>query len=830
MENLISLLFDLVSKSYSLANNNQSLLFITKYGRKMKRILLIIVFLLFSQVKAEFQFVGEIKSYKVLDNRIELELTNAKFNLYVVDKNILRFRYTNRNEFSQAPSYAVVYQITEKPKFTVKDNGNYIVLTTDELIVEISKNPCRVSIFDKNKNLLNKDEESFGVAFDNDDVRCFKKFFNDERFYGLGEKSDDLLKNGKQYTLWNSDFPAYTSRKDELYLSIPFFIGIRKNVAYGIFFDNTYKSYFNFGASNNRFFWFGAEGGEMDYYFIYGPEIKRVISDYTKLTGRIELPPLWALGYQQSRYSYYPESTVRRIAKTFRERKIPCDVIYLDIHYMDGYRVFTWNKERFPEPEKLLADLKEMGYKVIPIIDPGVKADSNYFAAREGNKKDLFAKYPDGEFYQGEVWPSWAYFPDFTKKETRIWWGEKLSALLKQGIEGFWNDMNEPAVWGQNFPDIVLFDDNGYKANHKKIHNVYGFSMAQATREGLRRFSDKRHFILTRAGFSGVQRYAAVWTGDNIATDEHLRLACTMPLNMGLSGVPFVGSDVGGFIGEPTNEMYIRWYQLGAFTPFFRGHSAIDTRYREPFSFNEYVENDVRRAIEMRYRMLPFWYNEFYNSTQTGLPIMRAMFINYQDDENSYSYDAQFQYMLGENLLVAPIINSSDRFKKLYLPKGKWYDWNNNNVVDGSQWLIKEVPMNQIPLYIKEGGIIPMQEVLNYVGEKIIESLEFIVFPSTKSEYTFYEDDGLTYDYEKGKYSLTKFSVTQNSKLIKLTVEKIKNDYQSSVKEYNLTFVGINTPKKVLVNGNEYKNFSYENNMLKIKTGANELRTIELIY
>jgi len=799
----------------------------------MKKILLLLIafFLCISiSIKADFEFVGEIRSYKVFGNRIEFKLTNAKFNLYVIDKNIVRFRFTNRKDFTSAPSYGIIYSLPEKSQFEVIDQKGKLIVKTGELQINISKNPCRVSIYDSENNLINADEESFGVAFDNDEVRCFKKLFNDERFYGLGEKSDGLLKNGKQYTLWNSDFPAYTSRKDELYQSIPFFIGIRNYKAYGIYFDNSYKSYFNFGASNNRFYWFGAEQGEMDYYFIYGPDIKRVISDYTKLTGRVKLPPLWALGFQQSRYSYYPESTVRTIAKSFRETKFPCDVIYLDIHYMDGYRVFTWDKERFPEPEKLLSELKSLGFKVITIIDPGVKADTNYFVAKEGIKNDLFAKYPDGTYYQGEVWPSWSFFPDFTKEATRIWWGEKLRDWLKYGVEGIWNDMNEPAVWGQNFPDIVLFNDNGYYASHKKIHNVYGLSMARATYEGLRKHSDKRHFILTRAGFSGIQRYAAVWTGDNIANDEHLYLACTMSINMNLSGVPFIGSDVGGFIGEPSDNLLVRWYQLGAFTPFFRAHSSIDTRFREPFHLSEFVNVHIKNAIELRYKLLPFWYNEFYNSSMSGMPIMRAMFVNFQNDENCYYHDAQYQYMLGENLLVAPVLNSFDKFKKLYLPKGKWYDVDENKIVDGGNWIVKEVPINKVPLFLKEGGIIPMQKVLNYVGEETIDSLEFMIFPSAYSEYNFYEDDGITYEYENGKFSLTKFSVMQNSKSIKMTVEKIKNDYQSSVKKYTLTFVGINSPNKVLVNGKETKNYSYENKILKINTASNELKTLELIF
>ncbi len=763
-------------------------------------ILFLIIILIVTELQAEFKYAGEIRSFKPYMDHIEFILSNAKLNIYVVNSNIIRFRYTSLDEFSKAPSYSVVFKQAITVNSELKEENDKYVLSTDELIVQIKKNPCRVSVYDKQMNLLNTDEESFGVSFDNEEVRCFKKLFSDEKFYGLGEKSDGLLKNGKQYTLWNSDYPSYTGRKDELYESIPFFIGIRNYKAYGIFFDNTYKSYFNFGASNNRFYWFGADKGEMDYYFIFGPEIKRIVSDYTKLTGRIEMPPMWALGYQQSRWSYYPESKVRSIAKTFREKNIPCDVIYLDIDYMNGYRVFTFDKNRFPDPAKMISDLKNDGFKIIPIIDPGVKADPNYFMAKEGLEKDLFAKYPDGIPYQGEVWPSWAYFPDFTKKETRDWWGTHLSSFLDLGIEGFWNDMNEPSTWGQSFPDLVQFNDNGFTAGHKKIHNVYALSMARATREGLRKYSAMRHFVLTRAGFAGVQRYSAVWTGDNEATEEHLKLACTMPQNLGLSGVPFVGSDVGGFIGEPTNDMYVRWMQLGAFTPFFRGHAERNSRAHEPWAFNEDVENLVRQVIQLRYKLLPFWYSEFYNASQTGLPIMRPVFMNYQNDENCYKEDAQYQYMLGEYSLIAPVLQSTDRFKKLYLPEGRWYDVNANKTLQGGQWLVIEVGLNKIPIYFKEGGIFPMQDVQNYVGEKKIEQIEFVIFPAAKSSYAFYEDDGISYEYEKGIYSLTNFSLKKDSKSLKLNVEKTKSGYTSTVKNYLLTFVDAPKPKRISIN------------------------------
>ena len=756
-------------------------------------------------LQAKFEFAGEIKSFKAEEGRVEFVLSNALLNVYIIDSNIVRFRYTNRDRFSPAPSYAVVYKSAHAGKIDMREEAGKFLISTGELIIEIKKDPCRITVYDKAMNLLNADDDSFGVSFDEGEIRCHKKLFTDERFFGLGEKADDrLVKNGSQYIMWNTDYYAYTSRQDPLYVSIPFFIGMRNHKAYGIFLDNTYKSCFNMGASSDRYYWFGAEKGELDYYFINGPDMRRVISGYTKLTGRMELPPVWALGYQQSRWSYYPESTVRSIAKSFREKNIPCDVIYLDIHYMDGYRVFTWDKNRFPDPEKLLGDLKNEGFKIIPIIDPGVKADENYFAAKEGIEKDLFAKYPDGKLYRGEVWPGWSYFPDFTKSETRAWWGEKIAGLLNTGVAGIWNDMNEPSVWGQAFPDIVQFDDNGFKSDHKKIHNVFALEMAHATRDGFKKYSRERHFLLSRAGYAGIQRYSANWTGDNVSSEEHLRLACTMPLNIGLSGQPFIGSDIGGFMGgEPTNEMYIRWLQIGSFSPFFRGHSAIETKAREPFAFNEETQNIARKVIQLRYKLLPFWYNEFYNSTQTGLPVMQPLFLNFQDDENCYSAESQYQFTIGENLLVAPVVVSTDKTKKLYLPKGKWYDWMNNRTVNGGEWKIIEVPLDMTPLFIREGGMIPMQEVQNYTDEKEIKQLELVIFPAGKSNYTLYEDDGRTYRYSSGEYNLTEFKCESDDSAIKLTVQRTKSGFQNRRTSYLFTFLNTVMPKRIKINDKE---------------------------
>ena len=765
----------------------------------------------------KFQFAGDILSYQKFEDRIEFKLSNGLFNIYPVDDNIIRLRFTNQDNFSKAPSYAVVYNSTVP--YSLNDKTAYYQISTKDLMVRISKSPCRVSIYDKNMNLLNEDEKSFGVSFDADEVRCFKIFFKDELFYGLGEKTKNLKKNGEQWTMWNSDTPAYNEKTDPLYQSIPFFIGVRNHKAYGIFFDNTYKSYFNMGASNNRFYWFGADKGELDYYFINGPEIKRVINLYTLLTGRMELPPLWSLGYQQSKWSYYPESAVRNLAENFRDKQIPCDVIYLDIHYMNGYRVFTWDKNRFPQPGKMLSDLATDGFKVITIVDPGVKADTeNYNVAKEGLEQNLFAKYPDGIVYEGEVWPGWAYFPDFTKKESREWWGKKNALLLNQGVAGIWNDMNEPSAWGQAIPDILQFDDNGYGSNYKKIHNVYALEMAKATFEGIINQTNTRPFILTRAGFSGIQRYAAVWTGDNVANEEHLKLACTMVQGLSLSGVPFCGSDVGGFFDSPSQRLYTRWMQLGAFTPFLRGHTIINTRDQEPWAFGEEVENNVRKILNLRYELLPFFYNEFYNASQTGVPILRSMFLNYQDDDECYTHNAQYQFMIGDNLLVAPVLSGTENSKKLYLPAGKWLDWWSNKVYEGNQWIFVEVPINKIPLFIKEGAVIPMQETQNFVGEKIIEKLTFRIFPAEHSVYSFYEDDGKTLDYKNGEFLRKEFTIDNNSGL-KISIVSKEGNYNPGIKTYVLKIFRENPVKNITVNGKNLNTIKSTEDFQKASSG-----------
>jgi alpha-glucosidase len=599
-------------------------------------------------------------------------------------------------------------------------------------------------------------------------VTTHKRVLPDERFIGLGEKSGGLNRRGVAYQNWNTDAFGYGGSSDPLYGSHPFYIGLHSarsaKIIYGIFLDNPYRTYFNFQASNNRFASFGAEDGEMNYYLISrgaNTSVGAVLEDYTHLTGRTELPPLWSLGYHQCRYSYFPDKEVLNVARTLREKQIPADVIWSDIHYMDAYKVFTWHPERFPQPKKTLAELETMGFKTVVITDPGIKVEKGYAAYEDGVKQNIFLKYPDGVLYQGDVWPGACNFPDFTSPKARLWWGDKLKGLMDDGVDGFWTDMNEPAAWGQSIPNMIEFDFEasigaGQKASYKKGHNVFGMQMARASYEGAKKhLGGKRPFNLTRASYAGVQRYGAVWTGDNTASDDHLLLGARIVNSMGLAGIPFTGVDVGGFNGGGSRELFARWVALGAFTPFFRVHAAVNTKEQDPWSFGEDVEEVCKRYIESRYKLLPYLYAAFYEASQTGMPVARSLAVEHPFDAPIYdgAFDAEFT--LGGSLLVAPC-DSRQNFARVYLPSSTasasssaWYDAHTGKRFAGGQEHVVATPMDKLPVFVRAGAIIPMQSLVQSTAQKPDGTLTLHVFAGADGAFTYYEDDGESYKYEK---------------------------------------------------------------------------------
>jgi len=742
--------------------------------------------------------IGKVTGAVISDQTINITTDNAYERITVYSANIIRVRI-DKKKLADDFSYAVISQ-PQKVKTAITQNVQEITIVTDSLKAVIKKAPFAIIFYTPNGDVINEDETGLTTSWVNESVTTYKKMQDGERFIGLGEKTGGLDRRGNGYTNWNTDSFGYSTGQDPIYSTIPFYIGIHHSLNYGIFMDNTYQSDFNFGASNNRFSSFGARGGEMNYYFIYHTHIADIISSYTALTGRMKMPPLWSLGYQQNRYSYYPETEVFRIAQTLREKKIPADGITLDIHYMDHYKVFTWDKDRFPNPLAMTNKLKDMGFKLTVIVDPGVKVEKGYGVYDRGAKENIFIKYPDSTNYSGEVWPGWCNFPDFTNPKGRAWWGNEMKKYGQDGISGIWNDMNEIATWGQKMPDNIIFDYDGKKASHLQSRDVYALQMARASYEGAKVAFNKRPFVLTRAGYAGLQRYSAIWTGDNRSEDSHMLAGVRLLNSMGLSGVPFTGMDIGGFTGNPSQSLYARWIQIGAFNPYFRNHTAVNTKASEPWTYGEEVLEIARNYISLRYKLLPYLYSTFYEATQNGHPVMRSLAIDYTFDKNVYDGQFENEYQFGSAFLVAPFEGDA-KFGKIYFPAGKWYDLYTGNVQNGNEQKLVEVTTHKLPVYVKESSIIPMQSLVQSTSEKPTDTLTVNVYNGgIRNEFVYYEDDGESYSYESGAYY--KRAITFDPAAKAISFNKAEGSFASKFKNIKLVLHGFNALSSIKLNGN----------------------------
>lgn len=683
--------------------------------------------------------MGPVGSVEPGEYGITVRTKNGIAEISLFRSNLVRIRIRKKDQLKEPVSYAVI----EEPgqvQWKIEEHPGSYCMTTDKLILEIEKDPFRLVFKNTEGKIINEDD-AFSTSWIGDQVATYKKLQEGERFIGLGEKSGPLDRRGNAYTNWNTDAFAYGPDDDPLYLTTPFFIGLNDGASYGIFMDNSYRSSFSFGASSRRFSWFGAEGGEMDYYFILG-EVSEIIRDYSWLTGFMPLPPKWSLGYQQCRYSYYPDTEVRSLARTFREKKIPCDVIYLDIHYMDGYRVFTFHPEHFPDPQGLINDLKEDGFHTAVIMDPGIKVDKDYSTYQNCISGDHFVRLPDQSPYEGEVWPGWSVFPDFTDPDARQWWKKETEFYTSLGLEGLWNDMNEPTAWGHFLPNNLEFSWEGEGATHLQAHNVYGMQMARATREAIDDQVPKRPFVLTRAGYSGVQRYATVWTGDNVASDDHMLAGARLLTSMGLTGMPFTGYDVGAFVGECSPQLFARWMQLGTFSPFFRGHSMVNSRDSEPWSYGEQYEEICRNYIGLRYKMMPYIMSCMYEAHKTGMPLVRSLAIDHTWDAKIYDTAYQNQYLFGPSLMVIPVRSNQDMLK-IYLPDGEWFDLFTDESLSGGVETIIETEIDKLPLFVKGGSALAFQSLVQHTGEIPADktlSIHLYAGDSEPFKFELYED------------------------------------------------------------------------------------------
>ena len=752
-------------------------------GRIVFAASLLCLFLLPAQARASWRAAGDVKSVVARQaDGVVLALTSgARVAVTFRDLETVRVRLAPSGAFERDFSYAVESKDRKTVKASITETRDEIRISSPGgATVVIKRRPFLVTVLDDEGRVVVEDDPARGVMFDAETgaVECSKKRVEWETYYGLGEKAGATFsRDTQQFVMWNTDTYAYPRGLDPIYQTIDFYTALRyekaqggtqgRGLAYGLFFDNTSRSYFDMGKTDPSRVTFGAASGELNYYVFTGGRgrtPKQALTDYTDLTGRAPMPPLWALGNQQSRWSYYPESRVREVARGFRESRTPADVIYLDIDYMDGFRVFTWNKERFPDPSKMISDLRAEGFRVVLIIDPGVKVDPNYYAYQQGQAGDHFVKNADGSELHATVWPGVCAFPDFTEPKAREWFGSLYKKNLDEGVAGFWNDMNEPGVFlseetpkpdiyhhpMKTFPLNARHAGDGATGTHARYHNVYGMQMARTTFEGLKKLRpDARPFVLTRAGYAGVQRYSAVWTGDNVASWDHLRLSLTMLLNMGVSGVALIGSDVGGFSGNPSPELYTRWLQAAALTPFLRSHSESGSNPHEPYSFPKAYADINRASIELRYRLLPYLYTLFNEHTRTGAPVMRPLWFEYPDDARTYLIEDE--YLVGRDLLVAPVVTEAVTKRHVYFPAGdRWVDWWTGKTYEGGKDADVDAPLDRLPLFARAGSVIPTQPVVQHTGEMSSAPLMLAVVRGSDGASSLYEDAGDGFDYARG--------------------------------------------------------------------------------
>ncbi|KAB2642414.1 MAG: DUF5110 domain-containing protein [Verrucomicrobia bacterium] len=581
--------------------------------------------------------------------------------------------------------------------------------------------------------------------------------------YGTGEVTGPLLRNGKKITLWNSDNSTYARKQGRrLYQSHPWVLGVRLDgTAFGVIFDTTWKARL---TTTSREIIFKSDGPPLRVVVIEGKSPQEVVRKLAELTGKMPLPPKWALGFQQCRYSYYPDSKVREIADQYRARHLPCDVIWLDIHYMDGYRSFTFDPHRFPDPKATIDYLHEHGFHSVWIIDPGIKVDPNYSVYQSGSEKHFWVQKKNGDPFYGVVWPGLSAFPDFTIPQVREWWSGLYHQFLAYGMDGIWNDMNEPSVF--DTPDLTMPEENWHRGGgelpagiHRMYHNVYGMLMISATRAGmLLERPQERPFLLTRSNYLGGQRYAATWTGDNSSGMNYLKMSIPMGLNLGLSGEPFNGVDLGGYAGKENPELFGKWIVMAPFFPFARAHTAVYNPPREPWVFGSKIENVTRTALERRYRLLPYLYTLFFKASSQGDPIMQPVF--FADPKNLLLRKEDRAFLLGENLLVIP------RWARFpMLPRGMWRDISlleDHREKDGYQPEIK----------IRGGSIVPLGRVIQNTNEKSLDPLTLLVCLDEHGEAAgeLYEDAGNGFEYQHGDYALTHYMAHRHGKSVTVKI------------------------------------------------------------
>ncbi|MCL3861823.1 TIM-barrel domain-containing protein [Actinotalea sp. K2] len=770
-----------------------------------------------------FERLGEVHR---TDRGLRADLHGEQLRIDVVRPDVVRVAISRGGVFDESPTHAVcVDPLSADVELEVEQGDGVVRLRTSALVLSLWSDPFRIDVHRPDGTPVVQTardaDGSFGTyATLNDAFVVRRRCRQSDAIYGLGEKTGHHNRKGRDFTLWNTDvlnpdaageFTAQVSADDPrsdststefdpYYVSIPFFYHqAQDGTMSASFLDNGYRTAYDFTRAEE--YAIHAAGGQYVEYVFAGPDMPAILEAYTWLTGRTAVPPLWSLGYHQCRWAAYSQADVERIARRHREGEIPCDALWLDIDHMDGYRVFTWDTERFPDVPGMLARLEQDGLRVVTIVDPGIKHDPGYPVYDQAVERDVLCRTEGGDHYIGQVWPGNTVFPDFATPEARAWWGELNAEHVRSGIAGIWNDMNEPAT-GSIDPGAMRFGRGEH--SHERYHNQYGLLMAMGTTAGLlEAMPDRRTFVLSRAGFAGIQRYAANWMGDNMSRWDHLWLSMPMASGLGVSGQAFVGADVGGFFGSTDAELFLRWMQYGTLTPFCRNHSAVDNLDQYVWSFGDVVHDLAREAVRLRYRLMPYLYATFLEASRTGAPVQRPLVFDHQYDATVRDLDDQ--YLLGPDLLVAPVVEAGMTARQVYLPAGSWYDWHTGEAMGGGRFVVAATPMEHIPLYARGGAVIPMwdsapRSTAGY-HPQVVELHLFV--PQDELDHTsrLHEDDGVTFAEADGARYETTFGVRRSGSRLRLTAVVEGEGYPEHARTaYHLVVHG-SSPERVLLDG-----------------------------
>jgi alpha-glucosidase len=757
-----------------------------------------------------------------LPNGIAVRSAGLHEQITALRDDVLRIRIWRGETPPEDASWAVLAEARHASVSVSVDNAaNRAGFRTHDLAVEIDLHTLEFTVRDLEGNVLEQDARP--VRFDGNAFRIYKMMPHDEHYFGLGDKTGPLDRRNEAFTLWNTDAYRFQESTDPLYKSIPYFMAFRAGKATGMLLDNTWRSSFDFGKESESAYSFGAADGPVDYYFFYGPSPKQVVETYAWLTGLPPLPPLWSFGFQQSRYSYMTGARVLEVAGRFRSEHIPADAIYLDIDYQEGNRPFTVNRAAFPDFSGMMAQLKAENFHIVLITDLHIAnlPEPTYPPFDTGLAGDNFVKNPDGSVYSAKVWPGPSVFPDFTRQQTRAWWGSLYRDFLHDGGDGFWNDMNEPSIFDSptnTMPESVVhrIDEPGFlkrTATHAEIHNVYGMENSRATFEGLRALQpDQRPFVLTRATYAGGQRYAATWTGDNSSSWNHLRLATPMLENLGLSGFAFSGADVGGFAGTPTPELLTKWIEAATFQPIDRDHTEKGTGDQEPWVGGPKQEAIRRHFIETRYELMPYIYTIAEEASRTGIPMVRPLFLEFPDaaaDRHPMDVDAgaASEFLFGPDLLIAPAPypDELDRYSA-ELPSPDWYDfWTGERVsappVAGADpsnapqrpemsSVSISPALAKLPVFVRAGSILPLAPLTQSTGEMPKGPLTLRIYAGDPCSGQLYLDDGKSYAFQHGDYLRMKFTCEITTEGLRLHIGSHEGSYPAWWKQIRAEIYG----------------------------------------